>query len=317
VKVGINLINFGPAATPEVLSGWAAMAERLGYHSLLTSDHIAVTPDVRANYPGPFYEPLGLLGWLAGVTERISLGTTVIIVPYRNPLELARSLANVDQLSGGRLIFGAGVGWARQEFAALGVPFHQRGAITDEYLDLITRHWSEPSLTFSGRFVQCRDVDTTPLPRQSAVPIWIGGGSQAAIERSVRVGTAWHPIRIRRSSFIEQAIPRLASIADRMERPRPELCPRILFQVTSRPMPEDERFMGHGTLQQIHADLHALQESGCAHVILDSYSPFDDQPFRAVAMDETGEAPGGHVRAWEHYEQLATTALDLVNEQVR
>ncbi|MDA3040457.1 MAG: TIGR03619 family F420-dependent LLM class oxidoreductase [Actinomycetota bacterium] len=317
MKVGLNLVNFGPAADPETLGGWARLAERLGFHSLLTSDHIAVTPDVGERYPGPFYEPLGLLGWLAGVTERIAIGTTVIIVPYRNPLELARSLANTDQLSGGRLIFGVGVGWARQEFAALGVPYHERGAMTDEYLDLILRHWTESTLTFTGRFVSCVDVDTSPPPRQTTVPLWVGGGSDAAIRRAVQFGTAWHPIRIRASSFAERSIPRLESIADEMGRPRPELCPRILFHVTDDRVPDEGRFMGHGTLEQIHSDLHRLQELGCAHVILDAYSPFDDQPFRNIALDRTGDGPGGFRRVWEDCQRLADVALDLANERVR
>ncbi|MDG2114845.1 MAG: LLM class flavin-dependent oxidoreductase, partial [Actinomycetota bacterium] len=117
MKVGINLINFGPAARPDVLAGWVELTERLGFHSLLTSDHLAVTPDVTSRYPAPFYEPLSMLGWLAAMTETVEIGTTVTIVPYRSPLELARSYANIDQLSGGRLIFGVGVGWAEQEFA--------------------------------------------------------------------------------------------------------------------------------------------------------------------------------------------------------
>ena len=112
MKVGVNLINFGPGANPEVLASWARLVEELGFHLLMTSDHVAITPDVAGRYPAPFYEPLTLLGWLAGVTRRLELGTTVIIVPYRHPLETARATAVVDQLCGGRFIFGVGVGWA-------------------------------------------------------------------------------------------------------------------------------------------------------------------------------------------------------------
>ena len=136
MKAGVNLINFGPGTDPESLERWVRLSESLGYHLLMTSDHIAVTPDVQSRYPAHFFEPISLLGWLAGITKSIEIGTTVIIVPYRNVLEMARSLANIDQLSGGRLIFGVGVGWAQQEFKALGVPFSQRGAITSEYLVL-------------------------------------------------------------------------------------------------------------------------------------------------------------------------------------
>src|SRR5258706_7089635 len=123
MRVGINLINFGPGASPESLARSAALGESLGDHLMMISDHVAITPDVQARYPAPFYDPFVTLGWLAGMTRRIELGTTVIILPYRHPLETARLAANLDRLSGGRLILGVGVGWARQEFEALGIPF--------------------------------------------------------------------------------------------------------------------------------------------------------------------------------------------------
>jgi alkanesulfonate monooxygenase SsuD/methylene tetrahydromethanopterin reductase-like flavin-dependent oxidoreductase (luciferase family) len=103
MKVGVNLINFGPGVTTASLRSWAQISESLGYHLIMTSDHIAITPDVQSRYPAPFFEPISLLGWLAGITSNIEIGTTVIIMPYRNPLELAKATANVDQLSGGRL----------------------------------------------------------------------------------------------------------------------------------------------------------------------------------------------------------------------
>ena len=127
MKVGVNLINFGPSANADTLRRWAGLVEALGYHSLMTSDHIAVTPDVGRRYPAPLFEPVSTLGWLAGITKRIAIGTTVIILPYRSPLETARAFANIDQLSGGRCILGVGVGWAREEFAALGVPASAEG----------------------------------------------------------------------------------------------------------------------------------------------------------------------------------------------
>ena len=121
MKAGVNLVNFGPSANPSSLRRWAQMTETLGYHLLMSSDHIATTEDVAERYPAPFYEPLTTLGWLAGVTERVEIGTTVLILPYRSPLETARAFANIDQLSGGRCILGVGVGWAEAEFKALGV----------------------------------------------------------------------------------------------------------------------------------------------------------------------------------------------------
>ena len=114
MRVGINLINFGPGASPESLACTAELGEALGYHLVMISDHVVITPDVQGRYPAPFYDPFTTLGWLAGLTRRVELGTTVIIIPYRHPLETARMAATLDRLSGGRLILGIGVGWAKE-----------------------------------------------------------------------------------------------------------------------------------------------------------------------------------------------------------
>src|ERR1700754_5025144 len=141
MRIGVNVPNFGPGTDPGALRSWAQTVEGLGYDLLMVSDHVAITPDVAAQYPAPFYEPFTTLSWLAGVTHRVRLGTTVLVVPYRHPLLVARMAANLDQLSGGRLVLGVGVGWARQEFEALGVPFAERGRITDEHLEAMRAAW--------------------------------------------------------------------------------------------------------------------------------------------------------------------------------
>ena len=138
MKIGVNVPNFGPGTDPGVLRAWAQTVEGLGFDLLMVSDHVAITPDVAGQYPAPFYEPFTTLSWLAGVTRRVRLGTTVLVVPYRHPLLVARMAANLDELSGGgRLVLGAGIGWAKQEFEALGVPFEQRGKLTTEHLRAI------------------------------------------------------------------------------------------------------------------------------------------------------------------------------------
>jgi len=305
MKIGVNLINFGPSATPETLTRWVQLAETLGYHLMMTSDHIAITPDVQSRYPAPFYEPLSTLGWLAGVTRTIEIGTTVIIVPYRNPLETARVLANVDQLSGGRLIFGVGVGWAQQEFEVLGAPFHRRGAMTNEYLEAIKVLWTEDCASYEGRFVMFKDVTTTPRPvRQPHPPIWVGGASDAAMRRTVRYGQGWHPIRPRLLRFKDEQVPRLRAIAEAEQRPMPELCPRIRLRLTEAPMPDDDRIMGEGTVDQMRRDLEALEALGCTYVLLDTYC--DD--IEATRHPET---------AWRMLTVMAEKVLDLPQETLR
>jgi probable F420-dependent oxidoreductase len=307
MKLGINLVNFGPTATPEILAGWAALAEELGYHSLLTSDHLALTNDITHRYPAPFYEPLSTLGWLAGITDRVEIGTTVVIVPYRHPLETARAFANIDRLSGGRLIFGVGVGWAAEEFAALDIPFELRGALTDEYLEVIVRAWTSERVSHAGRFT-FDDVDTTPLPvRRPHPPIWVGGGSRAALERTVRLGAAWHPIWQRPERFRDVAVPRLRELADAAGEPMPALCPRIQLDVSDRPRPEGGRHLGEGTFDQLREDLILLEDLGCSHVILDPYNASD--PEAAAAVDVA--------RAHENLRVVASDLFDLAAGTVR
>ncbi len=271
MKIGVNLINFGPGAHPQALKSWAQLAEGLGYHLIMTSDHIAVTPDVKTRYPAPFYEPISTLGWLAGITERIEIGTTVLILPYRSVLETARAFANVDQLSGGRLILGVGIGWAEQEFQALGVPYHQRGAMTNEYLEALRLLWSQDVATFEGKFVSFTEVNTAPRPVQSpAPPIWVGGPSDAALRRAVLWGDAWHPIRIRADWLRKTGLPRLQEVAEREGRPMPAICPRIRLRLTETTWPDDDRVAGQGSLDQVHRDLAELEELGCSSVVLDN-----------------------------------------------
>jgi probable F420-dependent oxidoreductase len=305
MKIGVNLLNFGPGVSPEALARWATLSEALGYHFLMISDHVAVTPDVHGRYPAPIYDPFTTLGWLAGITRRVEIGTTVIVLPYRHPLEVARMAANIDRLSGGRLIFGVGVGWARQEFAALGVPFERRGAITDDYLAAIKTLWTEDVASYQGRFVSFADVRTGPRPLRSPhPPIWVGGSSDAALRRVVRHGDAWHPIRSRVAWLRDEGLPRLRAAAEREGKPVPALCPRIRLRLTDSPMPEDKRIAGEGTLDQVRADLASLESLGARYVLLDTYT--DD-----------AEATRNHEEAWRMLATLAERAIDLPAEKLR
>ncbi|MEU6154279.1 LLM class flavin-dependent oxidoreductase [Actinosynnema sp. NPDC047251] len=249
--IGVNVPNFGPGTSPAVLRDWARTVEGLGFDLLMVSDHLAVTPDVAEQYPAPFYEPFTTLSWLAGVTERISLGTTVLIAPYRHPLLVARMAANLHQLSGGRFVLGVGVGWARQEFEALGVPFRQRGKLTDELLVALREAWRDEADYGPGR-----------------IPIWVGGHSDGALRRAVRHGDAWHSLRLTPAAWRE-SLSRLAEIAEQEEKPLPALTPRILLRITDRPLAE--RRMGEGDVGQVVGDLVSLREQGAHAVVLDPF----------------------------------------------
>ncbi|MGW3785193.1 LLM class flavin-dependent oxidoreductase [Micromonospora chokoriensis] len=266
MQIGVNVPNFAPGTDPQVLRQWAQTVEGLGFDLLMVSDHIAVTPDVAEQYPAPFYEPFTTLSWLAGVTHRVRLGTTVLIVPYRHPLLTARMAANLNRLSGGRLVLGVGVGWARQEFEALGVPYQRRGALTDEYLQAMREAWRNTD-----------DYDTEPIP------LWVGGNSDAGMRRAVRLGDAWHPLRLTPDKLTDAA-GRLDVVAAELGLPKPALMPRIALQETREPVTDPGRLAGVGTIEQITADLDRIRLLGAETVVLD---PFNDdlteirQPERA------------------------------------
>lgn len=272
MKLAVNLLNFGACATVDNFCRWVDFAEE-HFDALLISDHIAVTPDVATRYPAPFVDPFVLLAWAAARTSRIAIGTTVTIIPYRHPLQTARLVANVDQLSNGRFIFGVGVGWAQQEFAVLGLDFEHRGSIANEYLEVMKNCWTQDVASFTGRFISFSDVQTGPRPlQQPHPPIWVGGSSDAALRRAVRYGTAWHPIRIRMDWLRDVGYPQLKAIAHAEGRSLPALCPRIMLWISEKAVAGADRVAGQGALEQIRADLEELSAMGAYYVTLDTYS---------------------------------------------
>ncbi|MFD7588724.1 TIGR03619 family F420-dependent LLM class oxidoreductase [Kitasatospora sp. NPDC059811] len=251
MQLGVNIPNFGPGTDPGVLREWARTSEGLGFDLLMLSDHVTITPDVAVRYPEPFYEPFTTLSWLAGLTTDLRLGTSVLILPYRHPLLTARLAANLSRLSGGRFVLGVGVGWARQEFDALGVPFAARGRLTDEYLGVLRDAW-RPETPGAGMGTGGHAAPT---------PVWVGGHSEAAIRRAVRFGDAWHPLRL--------PLPLMRSIL--AEHSLPGFSPRIALRITEAPVDDPERPAGVGTVEQVLDDLDQLRLLGADTVVLDPY----------------------------------------------
>ena len=274
MKFGLCLVHFGPTAAPETLVQSLQVAEDSGCHLAMISDHVILTEDVARGYPAPYYDAFATLSFLAGVNTRLEFGTTVLILPYRNPLLVARMSANLDQLSGGRFILGVGVGWSKLEYAALGVPFHRRGAMADEYLDVITQAWTKDLLSFKGEFVDVTNVQTGPAPvRQPQVPVWVGGTSQQALRRAVRFGAGWHPNWKTVPWLRDTGLPALRRTAEETNGRMPAFTPRIYLNVTDARIEGEERLAGHGTLDQIRGDLEALAELGAEYVVFDTYGP--------------------------------------------
>jgi probable F420-dependent oxidoreductase len=193
VTAGIHLPQAGPAASGEAMRQAAVLAEELGYSDVWVSDHVA--GPTGADYPPSAYvfEPLVALTWVAAHTNRVGLGTTVLVLPMRNPLIVAKMVASLDHLSGGRVILGIAAGWLEAEFNALGVPFAERGQRTDEAIDIMRRVWTDDHITadypvHNAHFVSMR---TKPQP-QRHLPLWIGGHADVALRRAIAVGDGWH-----------------------------------------------------------------------------------------------------------------------------
>ena len=196
MRVGIHLPHIGRKAGPEAIRRAAIQAEELGFADAWTSEHIIIPKG--APYPPSalFYDPVLTLTWAAAFTKRIGLGTSVLVLPMRHPLPLAKELATLQNLSEGRLILGAGVGWMAAEFAALGVPFRERGRRMDEGIAMMRAVWGEDPVTFTARHIPAVINDMRMLPQPvKPIPIWIGGSSEAALARALRLD-GWHGSRL-------------------------------------------------------------------------------------------------------------------------
>jgi probable F420-dependent oxidoreductase len=191
VRLGIHLPQFREPVAGDVLARAAADAEAAGADDLWVSDHVLL-PAGSTRPPESFHDPLTVLTWAAASTRRAGLGTSVLVAPYRHPVLLAKALASLDALSGGRVICGLASGWHEGEFAALGVPFGERGARTDEAIRVMRALWSGEG-DVAGRFTRVEGVRLSPPPaRAGGPPIWIGGNSDAALRRAARLGDGWH-----------------------------------------------------------------------------------------------------------------------------
>lgn len=212
MEYGIHLPQYGRVASGEAVSRAARHAEALGFAHVWVSDHV-VHPAAQS-YPSPFLvDPFVTLSWAASATERVGLGTSVLVVPLHNPVWLANALASLDYLSGGRVIVGAGVGWSEAEYDALGRPFGDRGRRMDEAVDLFRAAWHDDPTSFHGEFHRFDDIRFLPKPAHE-IPLWIGGGVEAAYRRAVTKGDGFHAVGLKP--------PAAATIVERLRRDRPE-----------------------------------------------------------------------------------------------
>lgn len=288
MKFGVFLPISGRASGPEVLKEAAQSAEAQGFDAVWSADRVVTPWQINTSYPysenhefivppdRPFLDSFTCLAFLAGCTEKIMLGISVLVLPYRHPLYWTRVAVSIERLSNGRLIMGIGVGWMEEEFEALGIPFKDRGKMTDEQLEILKSLWTEEHISFNGQFYRFQNLAFYPKPiQQPRIPIWVGGEGIAAQRRAARYGDAWFPY------FIEITPAELRAGYDNVLRMAAEFgrspgqvsftCCRQI-DVTRDPVPQDERFL-RGTPEQLVEALRPYRDIGVEHLALQFIVP--------------------------------------------
>jgi len=282
MRVGMVLRNMGPQSTRETVLACARAADAApAIADVWVTDHIIVPRTIDLIYRDNMLEPVALLSHLAALVPRVKLGTSVLILPYRNPVVLAKMLATIDQLSGGRLIVGVGGGWLTEEFAALGASFPERGKVSDECLRVMREMWTHETLSFSGQYWSLQDMQVSPLPAQRHLPVWVGGVSARARRRTAEFGDGWHATATNRDAFQQSAdtLRRFWKDAGRDGEPALSLRIPIVIEGVHQAAVDMALIRGRhvitGTVAKIAEDLRGFRALGCGHIALEvSYSTY-------------------------------------------
>jgi probable F420-dependent oxidoreductase len=260
-----NSDYLGFVASPEAIVAAAKKAEAVGFEAIFVNDHVIVGADARSAPWTNVYDPFVSMSFIAAHTSRIGVGVSVLIMPYRNPIPTAKALATLDLMSGGRVIVGVGVGWNEAESKALGAPFHERGARTNEYLRLWQACWAPGLVSFNGKFFSFADMHVSPKPvQQPHPPIWIGGFSDAALRRAARYAAVWQPTPMPAAQLTERraALAKACEAAGRAPIPT-RMSFRVEFSnITGNKPPPEKRPAGHGTPAEVAADILRYREIG-------------------------------------------------------
>jgi probable F420-dependent oxidoreductase len=270
MKFGCHLPIWGPGATREALLTLARRVEAMGFDSVWASDHIVIPLEIRSRYPynqsgdfplsptANFLEPLTALALVAGATERLQLGTTVLVLPHRHPVLAAKTLATLDHLAPGRVMLGAGVGWMREEIEILGAPYDARGAWTDEAIRIMRACWAHERVSFRGRFFSFPEVGFAPRPAAGSIPIWIGGHTPRALRRVAELGDGWH------AAFATPAAMRegLAKLR--------EACAKAGRDPAGITLSVRMGFAAKRASSEALAELQELREIGVGHVVVET-----------------------------------------------
>jgi len=279
MRFGFHAINLGALATPEAIRQIVAACERYQIDSLWTGDHVINATTIASPYPysptgtfplrpeEPILEPLTFMAFLAGQTSTIQIGVSVLIVPYRNPVVTARAIGTLDFLSNGRVIVGVGSGWMKEEFDALGVPFTERGAQTDEFIRIFKEIWTNPQPQFTGKYYKFSGITAYPQPVQKPhPPIWVGGNSKRAMRRALELGEGWQPGWSRPEQLAEE-LQEFQRVAERVGRDPKSVEISLLRPIQILNQKADSRRPLVGTPEQIAEDIRAYQRLGVSHML--------------------------------------------------
>ncbi len=278
MKFGLCLPNFGGKISASALVELAVTAEESGFDSVWVTDHVIMPRNLKTPYD-ELLEPFITLSFIAARTRRVRLGTSILVLPQRNPFLVAKQAATLDQFSNGRMILGVGAGWVEQEYEYLGADFHRRGKILDESIGLLRSLWADDTINYSGRFFAAKDAVLLPKPVQKSIPIWVGGNSDSAIERAARFGDGWHPVGVDPLRLAE---------GERKLRESGQKTISLRMTVDVRKKREDyvsadgeKRLAISGTSEQMSKRLEEYRRSGLEHIV--AYIYHDEA--REIAID--------------------------------
>jgi len=291
MEIGFGVPSRGPLATLDSIVKMTQAGEEMGYDIVMVSDHVVVPKTIDSKYPysetgeftssasGEYMDQLTTLSYMAGMTSRIRLLTSVMVLPHRSPVLAAKMLSTIDVLSEGRLIVGCGIGWLKEEFEAIGAPaYEERGAVADEYLKVFKELWTNENPSYEGKYCSFSDITFAPRPVQTPhPPLWIGGESPPALRRAAALGDAWYPIcsnpRFPVGTFTQLAeyMERVRDNARKIDRDPDTM--DFAYSVNwnnevEAQIVNGERRLLTGTPGQIVEDIKKLEDMGVRHLTL-------------------------------------------------
>jgi probable F420-dependent oxidoreductase len=274
MRFGVTIPNNWGVADPSQVLALGPLAEELGFDSLWVMDHLFNVGYIRERLEDrPYYHPLTTLSYLAATTNRVLLGTSVLVLPYHNPVELAKYTASLDQISGGRVVLGVGAGVMAEEFQALGIPINRRGSLTNEAIAIMKELWTNPEPSYSSPRWDFSDLRFSPKPRQQPhIPLWIGGSSPAAIRRAAALGDGWHPTGLAPEEF-DLGRREIEDLATAANRDPTSITMSIRVEVEMHGGPSSQRAASRATVpgddaSAITAAIDAYRTAGVSHIVL-------------------------------------------------